>query len=191
VLDTLVLNADYTPMRIVPWERGVLLVLADRAQLVAPYVGRHVRSARAALPWPAVITLARYERRRPKLAFGRRNVFARDGHACQYCGAKPRNGQNKPDLGRLTLDHVVPRAHAVGGRVTLPWSGATVAVSSWENVVCACAACNHRKGARTPDQAGMRLREIPRAPRPGEGVGWLIARAAIPDEWRAFVDRAA
>jgi 5-methylcytosine-specific restriction endonuclease McrA len=191
MFDTLVLNADYSPVRIVPWQRGVTLVLDERALLVEPYAGREVRSSRRAVPWPAVVTLRKYERRRPRLAFSRRNVFARDDFTCQYCGFSPITASGRPDLRRLTLDHVVPRARAVAGSVTLPWSGSTVRVSSWENVVCACGSCNHRKGARTPDEAGLELRERPRAPRSGEALGWLGAHGSLPSEWRAWVRCAA
>jgi 5-methylcytosine-specific restriction endonuclease McrA len=31
--------------------------------------------------------------------------------------------------------------------------------------VAACAGCNHRKGGRTPEEAGMTLRQAPWAPR--------------------------
>lgn len=191
MFDTLVLNADYSPVRIVPWQRGVTLVLDERAYLVEPYVGRQVRSSRTAVPWPAVVTLRKYERRRPRLAFSRRNVLARDSYTCQYCGLRPQTSSGRPDLRRLTLDHVVPRARSTDGSVTLPWSGTSVRLTSWENVVCACALCNHRKGARTPDEAGLQLRERPRAPRSGEGLGWLGAHSPLPSEWRAWVRRAA
>jgi len=52
-----------------------------------------------------------------------------------------------PFCEELTIDHVVPRSQ--GG------------VSSWENCVLACVACNHRKADRTPAQARMRLRKPP------------------------------
>ena len=52
----------------------------------------------------------------------------------------------------MTIDHVNPRCK--GGEFT------------WENVVSACKACNHRKAARTPQEAGMRLRNKPYEPRP-------------------------
>ena len=40
----------------------------------------------------------------------------------------------RPERHDLTLDHVLPR-HRGGGH-------------SWENLVAACKACNHRKGGR-------------------------------------------
>lgn len=58
----------------------------------------------------------------PKLRFA---VFARDGHACRYCGARP------PAV-ILHADHVIPVI--AGGSTTE------------ENLVTACATCNLGKG---------------------------------------------
>ena len=94
---------------------------------------------------PRVIILQVYDRLpRTKVRFSRYNIYLRDGNTCQYCSRElPRTD--------LNLDHVVPRAQ--GGRTT------------WENVVCCCIDCNLTKGARTPDQAGMKLMKTPVRPR--------------------------
>jgi len=86
---------------------------------------------------PRVIVLQVYDRMpRTKVRFSRHNIYMRDSNTCQYCGRElPR--------AELNLDHVVPRAQ--GGRTT------------WENVVCCCIDCNLSKGARTPEQAGLKL----------------------------------
>ena len=55
-----------------------------------------------------------------------------------------------PRSEELTIDHVLPRSQ--GG------------VSSWENCVLACMACNKRKADRTPEQAGVKLRKQPTRP---------------------------
>ncbi len=93
---------------------------------------------------PRVLLLIAYERV-PKrhVRFSRFNIYARDGNACQYCGK--RFGRTE-----LNLDHVTPRSR--GG------------VSTWENVVCSCHACNRRKGGRTPEEAGMALIKRPHRP---------------------------
>ncbi|MCP3669361.1 MAG: HNH endonuclease [Gammaproteobacteria bacterium] len=81
-----------------------------------------------------------------------RELFRRDGHTCMYCL------EQMPDR-RLTRDHVMPRSRR----------GADV----WTNVVTACMACNQRKGARTPEEANMRLYAVPYTPGYAE---WLILR---------------
>ena len=63
-------------------------------------------------------------------------VFERDAYRCRYCGSHT----------DLTADHVIPESR--GGPTTV------------ENLVTACALCNLRKGARIPEEAGMKLRAI-------------------------------
>ena len=63
-----------------------------------------IRSVSFELQVPRVIRLLRYERvPRQTLRFNRRNLFARDGYRCQYCGRSYPSSQ-------LSLDHVVPRS---------------------------------------------------------------------------------
>ena len=131
----LVLNADfrplsYYPLSLWPWQEAIKAVCLDRVMIVAEY-DRTVRSQRAAIRIPSVVVLKDYVRPQRRVAFTRFNLFLRDEFTCQYCGAK----------GDLTFDHVLPRAR--GG------------VTSWENVVAACAPCNLRKGARSLRQAGL------------------------------------
>ena len=79
-----------------------------------------------------------------KLGFGRGNsaILRRDGYLCQYEGCNRRG---------TTVDHVIPRCQ--GGK------------STWSNLVAACPACNLSKGGRTPEQAGMKLKQSARSPR--------------------------
>jgi 5-methylcytosine-specific restriction endonuclease McrA len=37
--------------------------------------------------------------------------------------------------------------------------------NTWQNLVACCLACNQKKGGRTPEQAGMRLKAHPKGPR--------------------------
>ncbi|HJX32218.1 MAG TPA: HNH endonuclease [Thermodesulfobacteriota bacterium] len=93
---------------------------------------------------PRVILLLTYDRMPiGQVRFTRLNIYTRDKSICQYCGKK----FSKSDL---SLDHVVPRSN--GGR------------STWENIVCCCAACNRKKGGRTPHEAGMNLLKRPKKP---------------------------
>lgn len=104
---------------------------------------------RSVLEVAPVIALARSEGMarwaQVTLPLGHRNdlLFARDREVCAYCGTKAAHG-------RLTRDHVMPRAR--GGR------------DVWENVVTACRACNEKKGCRTPEEARMPLLYVPYAP---------------------------
>jgi 5-methylcytosine-specific restriction endonuclease McrA len=187
-VNTLQLNADYTPMKILRWEHAIELVLAGKAVTVTAFPGRFVRSQSLALPWPAVIALRRYALPRARARFSARNVKARDGFMCAYCGIRPRHPDGRPDRRALTLDHVIPRAQARDGSVYLPWSRRWVSVTCWENVTAACRACNTRKADRSPTQAGMPIRVYPRIP---GGVDVLRitlgSLGAVPVEWEVWL----
>jgi len=123
---TLLLNATFEPLCVVSLRRAVVLVLKDKAEIVARDVAE-LHSARLNVPCPSVIRLVHFVRVpfRASAPLSRRAVFARDNQRCQYCG---RGAEN--------LDHVVPRSR--GGQ------------ESWENLVVSCRACNLKKGRRTP-----------------------------------------
>lgn len=70
-------------------------------------------------------------------------LFARDRNLCAYCGHAFADGE-------LTREHIRPVSR--GGQ------------DQWMNVVTACRPCNHRKGNRTPEQAGMALLYAPYVP---------------------------
>ena len=137
----LVLNANYEPLNVCTIRRAMGLIFADKAAMLVNGRGE-IRTSRQSFPAPSVIRLGRMVRRpRPQVKLNKQEVFRRDNHMCQYCG--------KND-GDLTLDHVIPRS--LGGS------------HSWENLVAACRHCNHRKGGRTAETAGMALKTRPVAP---------------------------
>jgi 5-methylcytosine-specific restriction endonuclease McrA len=187
-MHTLQLNADYTPMKVLRWERAIELVLEGKAATVVPYDGRFVRSASLAVPWPAVIALKRYAGVRGRVRFSARNVQARDAYTCAYCGLRPRHADGRPDKHALTLDHVIPRAQAKQGVVYLPWSRRWVNVTCWENSATACRPCNAYKADRSPTQAGMTLRSLPRTPTQSDVLRMSIGRVnGVPGEWAAWL----
>lgn len=182
------LNADYTPMKIASWERAVEMILCGSAVSVVDIQGRFIRSERLVLPWPAVIALRRYQNVRARVRFNARAILARDAFTCQYCGFAPTHPDGRPDRDQLTMDHVVPRAQAVGGKVTLYWARKTVNVTCWENATTACKRCNQRKADRTPAQAGLVLRSIPRLPTQTDILRMQLAKLRqAPAEWADFL----
>ena len=158
---SLVLNATYEPLCVVASKRALVLVLADRAEMLHPGEGVY-RSERAAFPEPSVVRLCRYVRvpYQTRVALNRGSVFARDGHRCQYCGAAAEN-----------IDHVIPRSR--GG------------MHSWDNVVAACRSCNSRKEDRTPHEAGFVLRTVPAQPR--HRMWALIAGGSVRPDWEQYL----
>jgi 5-methylcytosine-specific restriction endonuclease McrA len=111
----------------------MVLIYLGKAELVVDDKRKALRTVSHTFPWPSIIRLSFFVRvPYKKVVLTRKNILRRDGFKCAYCG--------RSDL-PLTLDHIVPRAR--GGS------------DSWENLVCACTACNNRKGDRTPWEARM------------------------------------
>ncbi|MEM7794178.1 MAG: HNH endonuclease [Cyanobacteria bacterium P01_C01_bin.118] len=136
-------SKNYLPMARINLKRATVLLVTGRAEpLVLLGQTWQMRSPSLTLEIPEHIRLrvGNSERVWKTPPVNRREVLRRDGHSCQYCGSRR----------QLTLDHVVPRSQ--GGPHT------------WDNVVTACAPCNSRKGACTPDGANMQLRRRPKAP---------------------------
>ena len=158
----LVLNQNYQPLNICDVRRAVSLLGKGKAETVQ-YGVDYIHTVSRMFERPEVIRLV-YMVRKPlhRRKLSRREVFQRDGYACQYCGTRGTD---------LTLDHVVPRCK--GGQHT------------WENVVTACQRCNHRKAGYTPRGAGMTLRMEPREPRPNPYAGFSADR--VDPTWLPFM----
>ena len=125
-----------------------------------------LKSSSATFACPSVIRLvAHVKRPRPVLRLSRREIFLRDKWTCQYCGVETHD---------LTVDHVMPRTR--GGAY------------SWENLVSACKPCNHRKGPKTPEEARLKLRSIPRRPHASPYYYVLRHLRSTPrPEWMQFL----
>lgn len=91
---------------------------------------------------PTVVCASSYDgmpKKSPK--FNSKNVGRRDQFVCAYTGKHDPNGN---------VDHVIPRSR--GGR------------NDWSNTVWASQHVNSKKGARTPEEAGLKLLRAPRVP---------------------------
>jgi 5-methylcytosine-specific restriction endonuclease McrA len=138
----LVLNASYEPINVCAARRAIVLVLKGVA-MTEEENGHYLHSTRLAIRVPSVIRLLEYRRiPHQTRALSRKNILLRDRNSCQYCGEVLPSGE-------LTLDHVNPRSR--GG------------LSTWENLVACCHACNRRKSNQLPQEAGMKLIREPRA----------------------------
>ena len=192
--NVLVLNRNYLAIRVVNVRRAFSLLWREMAEVVHIESGRYtsydfsewcelselarefepdahdwIRTVRLHIAVPRIIRLAVYDRLPKQMVkFNRRNIYARDGSRCQYCGTKHPTSE-------LSLDHVVPRSQ--GGE------------SSWENVVCACLRCNIKKGGRTPPQANMRLITPPKKPRRNPVITVKLTEGRYAS-WKAFLDNA-
>ncbi len=193
-LSVLVLNRSFMAVHVTNVRRAITLLFRDLAEVVDVEEGRYgaysfdswrelsamqasldhpdhdwIRGVGYVLRAPRVVRLLACDRGpRQGLRFNRRNIFARDGNQCQYCGL------HFP-MSELSLDHVMPRSR--GG------------LTSWENIVCACVACNVRKGGRTPKEAGMNLIRLPVKPKRSPLLALKLGNPKYAS-WKSFVDRA-
>jgi 5-methylcytosine-specific restriction endonuclease McrA len=116
---------------------------------------------------PRVIRLLRFDRLpKQELHLSRRNILARDEHCCQYCGRHFPSHQ-------LSIDHVMPRSRGGG--------------TSWENLVCACLACNIKKGGHTPQEAKMKLVRHPFKPKRNPLLAMKLENPKY-ESWRSWLD---
>ena len=165
---TLLLNATYEPLKIVDWRKAITLWCQGKVEVIAVH-DREIRSVSFSIKLPSVIRLLRYitiRKRFDHVPFSRANIYARDGHRCQYCG-------RQLPVSDLTFDHVVPVSQ--GGR------------KDWENIVTCCVTCNRRKGGRTPAQAGLRVIRPPRRPRRAPAVRLTFGLRNAPESWRDYL----
>ena len=158
--DLLILRLDVAgrPQRWIPWQDAVIL---DTRAMIAWTAGRRtftfhggvnrISGDRSHVTVNSIIAVRGYSRRagdeRLVPPLSNRELFLRDDHLCMYCGR-----QLPGHL--LTRDHLVPLSR--GGD------------DCWSNVVAACRGCNHAKGSRTPDEAGMNLLAVPYVPNRAE-----------------------
>lgn len=159
---TLVLDQSYRPVNVVTWQRAVIKLMNDRAEVLEEYDSE----IHGGMQKPAVIRLNRIVHRdKQRVKFSRANLLARDRSRCQYCGKRLPPSE-------LTYDHVVPRSQ--GGKTV------------WENIVMSCVPCNVAKANRTPAQAEMKLLSKPQRP------SWVpiyhpkLRVGQVPPEWRDY-----
>ena len=159
----LVLNANFEPINVCDTHRAIGLILSDKASMVINGRG-YIHTVNHNFPRPSVIRLEKMiSRPRPRLKLTRREVFRRDSYTCQYCGRK---------ITDLTIDHVVPR-HMGGKHI-------------WTNVVAACPTCNHRKGGRRLEEAGMHILHLPKEP--PTSTFYIFSRHLTENsEWEPFL----
>ncbi len=167
--NTLVLDVGMQPVRIIPWQEGIVWVFERIVRVIDEYPRDILTpNPKWAVPVPSVVQFIKPLPRRRVVKFSRQGIYARDRGQCQYCGVGVARHE-------FTYDHVVPRTQ--GGR------------TEWGNVVVSCVPCNQRKGGRTPAQAGMRLHADPVKPKnlPDLKSAALEWRPGMPDGWRDYL----
>jgi 5-methylcytosine-specific restriction endonuclease McrA len=158
----LVLNKGWFAIDATTAREAITDVMAEKARVVHPQSftlhdmegwmeqevgdGRFIQAARQRILVPEVVVNHYDKVPRRTVVFSRRNLWKRDRFRCQYCGKRPRHDE-------ISVDHVVPKA--IWNRQQHDKS-----VTCFENCVLACVSCNKHKDNRTPEQAGMTLRQM-------------------------------
>jgi 5-methylcytosine-specific restriction endonuclease McrA len=132
----LLLNANGAPHKVIA-ERAALALLLRGKAVLALAAEQPLRTPSAVYPRPSVVYLTHFAPV-PVVAWSRREVLARDGYRCAYCGGRGN-----------TVDHVYPR-HLCRRR--------GVPADTWENTVAACVNCQRLKGGQTLAECGLTFR---------------------------------
>ena len=134
---TTVLNNNHTHLSIVSWQRGIVLLLKDKA-IALEYYDKSIQTINGDIILiPKVIVLNRYVKVPDRIYRpNRRNIFIRDNYMCAYCLKELTSEE-------ISVDHIIPKSK--GGKET------------WTNLITACKNCNCKKGNRTPEEAGMKI----------------------------------
>jgi 5-methylcytosine-specific restriction endonuclease McrA len=171
----LVLNADYTPLKVIDWQKAILLSVKCSitskcsVEIIEYYNDRHIHGVCGKVyKLPKLIRTTKYFNLYNKpINFSRKNLFIRDKYTCQYCGMQHTTNY-------LTYDHIIPKSR---------FKGQKHHCTNWENIVTACIKCNHKKGNRTPSEANMKLIKSPIRPNYSpEYLPWMADLDTIKDD---------
>jgi CRISPR/Cas system Type II protein with McrA/HNH and RuvC-like nuclease domain len=154
----LVLNADYTPLNVTSLNRGFKLVYKGKAEVVKKD-DKPLITTIGDFIRPIIIRLFNYVRHQVKpLKLNRKRIYRRDNFECVYCGSKK----------NLTIDHVIPRSK--GGKNT------------WDNLVTCCSGCNLRKGDKSVEESGFKMKRKPFVP----SIFSFVVNDEVEDIWENF-----
>ena len=158
----LVLNANYSPMTICTAKRAISLYFLNKIDVLSNYDDK-INSPSLSLDLPSVIKIKTYiKNNNMAVEISRKNILARDGYKCQYCGAQSN---------ALTVDHVIPKFRN--------------GLDNWENLVAACKNCNQIKGEKTPEEAKMPLLKKPKRPNRIHYFQLLVKKKQA--DWRPYL----
>lgn len=153
---TLVLNNAFQPLGAITETDAVIIVATGKGFALKSDDSKVYRSQHLEVPAPTIVVLGHFQEMKSfkirPAQLTNTALFRRDDYRCQYCG---RHRDQLKGRNKLTRDHINPRDR--GGK------------DSWDNVVTACASCNHRKDNKTLQEARMKLLTSPSVP-----ITWTI-----------------
>lgn len=154
----LLLNADYTPIRIISWKKAIIWSMKYDIyhkygiEIISYYDDEFIQGTNEKKYAVPAVAKTRYffNLYHKTINFSRKNLFIRDNYTCQYCG-------QKLPISQLTYDHVIPKS-----RFDIKNKHKC---TNWINIVTSCWKCNHKKGNKTPKEANMVLLNQPVVPK--------------------------
>lgn len=131
--DVLYLNADYSPMSVLPlstlsWRDAIKLVYLGQVQCLDMYKDWFVHSPSVSLQVPSIVVNKKYVKTSRGVRFSKYTLCLRDDYTCQYCA-------QRFEFKKLTMEHVLPKSK--GGK------------TNYLNIVMSCQPCNTQKGNKT------------------------------------------
>lgn len=188
-MEVLVLNKNFFPIQFTSIRRAFTLLYVERAvavdedlrvynfeewldlsQFIVDHSSGFIHTVKFKIAVPEIIALKSFDKvPRVEIKFTRKNIYEHYGYRCCYCGKKFPSKE-------LNLEHVIPKSR--GGK------------STWDNVVTACIECNTKKGGRTPEESGMRLKIKPSKPVVTTLSHRLVLNTGIKikKSWKKFID---
>lgn len=165
MLDTLVLNANYVPLSVIGEKRAVVLDIQHPHMTALSYYDKKIIGLSDSYKVPAVMVLNKYVKMHRKKHYPtKKNIRLRDEGTCGYCGITL-------DSRNFTIDHIIPIARFEKRQEA----------NTWENQISCCRSCNNKKGNRTPEEAGLELKQVPRRPK------GIIFYNKPPEEWHPYL----
>lgn len=162
---TLLLNNDWRPLRVIDWHRAICLLMKQVVIEVDFYADFAARDGKGRYyTIPSVLALKKHVHiNHNKVSLNKHNMILRDQSECQYCGMHFKAAD-------LTFDHVYPKSR--GGK------------NCFENIVMACKKCNRKKADKTCEESGMFPLSKPTRPTYDEVyLGINPWSSNIPEEW--------
>lgn len=164
---TYVLNTNWQLIKKMPTKQAIKKVFNERAKFLDPDSGEtfdfdgwakrgwkenFIICSNTKIERPDFIVLTHYNGQgcntnNREARFSRYNIYVRDGGRCMFCG------KHLPFAkGAFTFDHLHPKSK--GGP------------KDWLNIVLSCHQCNRKKGNKSLEESGLKLREKPIKPTP-------------------------
>lgn len=123
------------------FKKAIKLIINNKVEVLSNWENSYLNEN---FKYPALLRLIRpFFKRFTRINFSRNSIIKRDKKQCQYCSSFL-------PLQDVTIDHIIPISQ--GGP------------SNFTNCVVACKPCNIKKGAKTLEQANMKLLRDPHLP---------------------------